>query len=337
VAATSKRTLWRDEPDDPGRLSIDSPDVRRRADEIAPGAELADLGGTMSVNVGLWPAGLVLRVHQPFVSRARLAALQAVRRGLAEQGLRVAAPMAWRGATLFRCGRRRWAELEPFLEGERPPPTPEAYAWMFRATGALHRGLADLDELAVPRPAISTYGPPSSLARWLAVTEPAVRHDLAATETVRRLRELVGRLRACWVPATALPVELVHGDVRLGNVRRASDGEPVYLDFGFLARRPRVHELAYSLAWIVLRPDGRGSAGDFDWSLLPDWVAAYQDAAGTALTDLERRALAPYTAAVPLYLCAIAGFMDDPVGHLRNETRLAFLRIAEWLLANPDL
>jgi Ser/Thr protein kinase RdoA (MazF antagonist) len=185
------------------------------------------------------------------------------------------------------------------------------------------------------------------------VTEPAVRHDPSAAETVRWLRELLGRLRARWVPATALPIQLVHGDVRLGNVRHALrssgddsaasaadtrlDPEPVYFDFGFLARRPRVHELAYSLAWIVLRPDGRGAAADFDWSLLPAWVDAYQDAAGAPLADSERRALAPYTAAVPLYLAAIAGYMDDPVGHLRDETRQAFLRIADWLLANPDL
>jgi len=42
--------------------------------------------------------------------------------------------------------------------------------------------------------------------------------------------------------------------VRLGNVRRSPAGEPVYFDFGFLARRPRIHELAYALSWILLRP-----------------------------------------------------------------------------------
>jgi hypothetical protein len=77
--------------------------VRRLLGEITPGAGATDLGGTMSLNVGLTPAGphpagsrpagLVLRVHRPLISRARLLALQAVRRSLAGQGLGVPAPL----------------------------------------------------------------------------------------------------------------------------------------------------------------------------------------------------------------------------------------------------
>jgi Ser/Thr protein kinase RdoA (MazF antagonist) len=302
----------------------------------------------MSLNVGLTPAGshaagphatgLVLRVHRPLISRARLVALQAVREGLAGQGLGVPAPVPWQGATLFRCGER-WAELEPFLPGVRPEATPDAYAWMFRAMGALHRALAPLD-LHVPRPVVATYGPPSTLRRWLQEAEGAVRGDEQAAYTARRLRGLVGRLRALWVPAPALPVHLIHGDIRLGNVclspGGAPPGEPVYFDFGFLARRPRVHELAYALSWIVLRPDSRGSAEGFAWELVPRLVGEYEGAARTSLTAAERRALAPYTAAVPLYLGAIAAQVPDPVAHLRHETRLRFLDIAEWLLAHPE-
>ena len=47
----------------------------------------------MSLNVRLDPAGLVLRVHQPFVSRPRLLALQEVRRRLASRGLAVPTPV----------------------------------------------------------------------------------------------------------------------------------------------------------------------------------------------------------------------------------------------------
>lgn len=311
--------------------------MRRLLEEIAPGAGATDLGGTMSLNVGLTPAGLVLRVHRPLISRARLLALQAVRRSLAGQGLGVPAPLPWQGATLFRCGER-WAELEPYLPAVRPEATPDAYAWMFRAMGALHRALSPLD-LPVPRPAVATYGPPSTLRRWLPEVEDAVRGDRRAAHTARRLRGLVGRLRAQWIPAPALPVQLIHGDIRLGNVCRSPGGgapdTPVYFDFGFLARRPRVHELAYALSWIVLRPDSRGTAEGFAWDLVPRLVGEYEGAARRALTAPERRALAPYTAAVPLYLGAIAAQVPDPVAHLRHETRLRFLDIAEWLLTHP--
>lgn len=62
-------SLWKDDPADPDRASLDDPDVRRLATAIDPGSRVADLGGVMSLNVRLDRAGLVLRVHQPFVSR----------------------------------------------------------------------------------------------------------------------------------------------------------------------------------------------------------------------------------------------------------------------------
>jgi aminoglycoside phosphotransferase (APT) family kinase protein len=150
------------------------------------------------------------------------------------------------------------------------------------------------------------------------------------------LREQVRRLSSQWIPSADLPTHLVHGDIRLSNVHLTPNGEAVYFDFGFLARRPRVHDLAYALAWIVLRPDGRGTAESFGWEAVPRLLTEYEDAAGVRLSALERRALVPYLAAVPLYLMSIAGYMADPVGHLRNETRRAFLRIGAWLLAHPD-
>lgn len=53
------------------------------------------------------------------------------------------------------------------------------------------------------------------------------------------------------------------------------------------------------------------------------------------LTDAERKALAPYAAAVPLYAAALDGFTEDPAGKLR--TRLPFLRLSEWILAHPEV
>lgn len=325
---------WREDPSDPDRPILNNPDVLRLAAEIAPGSQVTDLGGMFSLNVGLAPAGLVLRVHQPFVSRRRLIALQEVRRRLAGRGLAVPVPLPWRGSTLMRCGNR-WAELEEYIPHVKPPPTLESYMWLYGAMGTLHRAMDGIG-LSVPRPFWATYGPPGTLRRWLPVTEAAVQDDPEASDVARLLRDLVRRLQSQWVPATDLPVQLAHGDVRLGNVSRAPDGETVYLDFGFLAHRPRIHELAYSLAWMVLSPDSRGTAEGFAWEKVPQLVKAYEDTAEITLTEVERRALAPYTAAVPLYQAAIAGFMNDPTGTLRDGLR-PFMRISEWLLAHPEV
>ena len=323
---------YNDNPVDPGRPALDDPDVRRLIADVGPGSRASDLGGVMSLNAWLEPAGLVLRVHRPFVTRQRLLAVQEVRRRLAAHGLLVPVPIPHDGKTVLRCGRR-WAELEAFIPHERAEPTPETFVSMFAAMGALHRVLAEIN-LPVPRPPVAIYAPPGTLRRWLPITVSAVRGDPEAAAAARYLRELTGRLRRQWVSASRLPVHLVHGDMHLSNVCRTPEGGTVYLDFGFLARRPRIHEIAYSLSWTIFALDGHLDLERFDWTIIPQLVAAYESAAGTVLTAAERAALAPYTAAAPLYHAAIAGFTSDPAGHLKVE--LPYIRLSEWLLAHPE-
>jgi hypothetical protein len=117
---------WRDDPADPARPTLNNRDVQRLAAEIDPGSRITDLGGAMSLNAHLDSAGLVLRVHQPFVSRRRVLALQEARRQLADRGLVVPVPVRWEKSPVFRCGSR-WAELEEFIPHERAEPTLDSY------------------------------------------------------------------------------------------------------------------------------------------------------------------------------------------------------------------
>jgi Ser/Thr protein kinase RdoA (MazF antagonist) len=325
------RAWWTDDPADPGRALLSDPDVQKLIAAISPASHATDLGGVMSLNVRLDTAGLVLRVHQPFVSRRRLLALQEVRRALASHGLLVPTPVRWRDATVFAC-RDRWAELETYIPHERLAAGFDAYLWIFGAMGALHRALAGLDP-RVPRPLVATYAPPSSLRRWLPVTEAAVQGDPQASEIARLLRSLVRQLRQQWVPATRLSTQLVHGDVRLSNVCRSTEGKTVYLDFGFLAQRPRVYELAYALAFMFLALGDHRAPEGFARKRIPLLIDAYESAAGARLAPLEVIALAPYAASVPLYAAALDGFTEDPAGKLRS--RLPFLQLSKWLLAHP--
>lgn len=325
---------WREDPADPDRPVLSHPDVQRLAAEIAPGSTVADLGGAFSLNVWLEPAGLVLRVHQPFMTRRRLEAQQEVRRRLAGLGLTVPMPIAWRGSTLLRCGGR-WAELEEYIPHEMPVATDESYLWLYRVMGELHRAL-DATDVGVPRPYFATYGPPGTLLRWLPVTETAVRDDPEAAAIARHLRRLLGLLRGQWVPAKNLPMRLVHGDVKLRNVARGADGGTVYLDFGFMAHRPRVHEPAYSLARMLLTMGAGEAPEGFAWENVPRLLDEYQAAAGACLTAMERQALAPYTASVALYQAAVCGFLPDPAAALRDSERRPLMRIGEWLLTHPE-
>lgn len=115
----------------------------------------------------------------------------------------------------------------------------------------------------------------------------------------------------------------------------SSEVKTVYFDFGFLAHRPRIHDLAYSLAFMVLALHGQQTPESFAWQNVPWLLEEYEAAATSRLTTAEKQALAPYTAAVPLYSAALAGFSNDPVRLLRE--RLPFLRLSEWLLGHPEV
>ena len=310
------------------------PELRRLATEVAPDGTARDLGGWMSRNLLLEPAGVVLRVHPPFVSRRRLVAVQRVRQALADQGLTVPAALPRAGSTAFRCGDS-WAEAERYIPHERLASTWESYTWMFRAMGTLHRHLSALD-LAVPRPPTSLFAAPNTLRAWLPTTEAAVVRDAGATRIARSLRDLLGRLRHRWVSPVHLPCQLVHGDVKLENFGSGASGETVYLDFGFVTRRPRIHDLAFSFNHSVLTVDGDvpNEPDAFPWHRARQLLAEYEDSVGAPLTAKERQALAPYVATVRIYHAAYAGFGPDPAEWLHNS--VPALRFSTWLLDHPD-
>lgn len=290
---------------------------------------VADLGGTMSLNVHLVDRGLVLRVHRPFVDRVRLVHLHSLRAAAAGAGLAVAEPIDIDGEPFADAGNGRVAELEPYIAHTKPPPTWDSYVWMYAAMGALHRALDNFDG-PLADPVVATYGTPSTLRREVRATSGAVAHDDRAVQRARDVERLIDVLADQWIEPESLPNRVVHGDIRLGNVAQTTDGDNAYFDFGFAARRPRIHELAYSLSWIVFRPTADGRGEDFPWEVLDELIAAYDDAAGERIDDIERQAIGPYLAAVPLYLAAIASHTPDPVEHLAVET--PFVRIAEWVL-----
>jgi Ser/Thr protein kinase RdoA (MazF antagonist) len=316
---------------------LTDPDVQHLLADIAPNQHVSDLGGAFSLNLHLQAEGLVLRVHAGDVSRRRLTAQQALRVQLAACDLRVGAPIPWHGSTVIRCDRR-WAELEPFIPHEMLPFAIASYPWLFRALGELHCAL-DGSDLVLPRPAFSTYGPPGTLLRWLRLTEDAVDADPEARAVAHQLRPMLRQLSRQWVPAGKLPIRIIHGDGKLRNIVRATTGETVYLDFGFAAMRPRVHELGYALTRMLLSL-GVGDTPDapsrFGWECVPSLIAAYEEAAGVVLTAGEWRALAPAIAATCLFQPVMVWCLPDAADAIRDDERRRLMTIAAWLLDRPD-
>ena len=317
------------------RPSLKDPEVEALVSRLYPTAMVVDLGGCVSLNLHIVEPGLVLRVHDPSVSATRLRALQRLRLDLAEHQLVVARPQRIAGSWLVTSGERL-AEVEAYENHGRIQPTWEGYRWMFSAMGTLHRHLRVLPAIAVPRPAWSTYAPPGSLTRWLSQTRHRMHHDSRTSYTVAQLVRLVGRLRQRWVPASSLPQHVIHGDIRRDNVGMSPAGHPVYLDFGFAATRPRVHDVGYALSWIILQPDGRGDAAAFRLGKGATLLEAYEAASGVPLSPDEWLALPGYLASVPLYTPSLAIHSADPTAELTDSENLAFIDISEWVLSNYE-
>jgi len=323
------RAWWRDDPRDPGRLTLADKDVQCLIAKIDPGGQAIDLGGVMSLNVHLMQAGLVLRVHQPFVSRERLLALQVLRRELSVRGILVAEPVTWRGVSVVHL-RDRWAELEQYVPHTPPPGSAPGYRVLFRALGQLHAVMRQVP-LRVPRPVVATYAPPGSLRRWQRVTQAAVRHDAEAAALADRVHAAIGRVGRTWVSQTDLPQSLIHGDGSPRNIGWATDGRAVYLDWGFCGVRPRVYEIAYALAFMLVRRVTATPGGGEVWEEIPQLVGCWEDGAGERLLPLECQALSAQMASALLYAAALDGYTEDPAGRIKGRER--FVALAEEVLA----
>lgn len=315
------------------RPAVDDPTVAGLLGRLGV-AEARDLGGTMSLNLHLGALDMVMRVHPRFETATRVHALRSLRGGLHERGLIVGVPKRVLGDEVTVIDGYL-AEGETYVRAEKPDASWEAYVWMYAAMGALHRAInAGSLGLDLPEPDVATYATPDQLRRWIRGTSLAVRADRRASALAAQVTSMVEDLERQWTPSELLPQQVVHGDIRLGNVARTADGDAAFFDFGFAARRPRIHELAYSLFWIVLKPDDNGRAEDFDWARAAELLEAYEEGADDRLGAIERRALGPYLAAIPMYLAAIASYAPDPSDRIKQETRS--LEIARWVLDHPD-
>jgi hypothetical protein len=104
------------------------------------------------------------------------------------------------------------------------------------------------------------------------------------------------------------------------------DGATVYFDWGFVAQRPRVHDLGYALAWMLRE----------NLIVAPDvLLQIYEESSGIRLAAVEHHALPQFVAAVPLYFAAISGYTTDPVRHLLDH--MGFVTLANRILNAPHL
>lgn len=307
--------------------------LRAFIDDLVPGARIEELGGWMSTNLRLRSdaTDVVIRIHDASVSRARLRAQQQLRSELAARGLLVPTPMPVNGA-LIHSFDGSLVEIEPYIPHEVMLSVPANFPWLFEVMGSLHAEFRTVT-LPVPRPAIGHWVSPATLRRWIERSITAAHGDPEALSAAIEARQLIRRIERGW---PRLPNQLVHGDIKTENLARTSTGRTVHFDFGAAAYRPRIHDLAFTFihsvtAHVDTQPlDAQLS----EWSTTPGLVKHYEAASGQPLSDLEREALVPYTAAVRLFHPAVAHKYIDMADILIRQRPA--IELTRWILDHPQ-
>lgn len=295
----------------------------RRAWELGPVTGVTDLGGTYNLNLRLQtdPDAVVLRVYRPWISATRLAATQAARDALAEQGLPVVAPLrspSGDGATVFD---GRLIELDPWRPDDGGTDDQERLHAAAELLGRLHTGFRALSPtVQLASAPVSNDLAPDVFDEWLARTARAVaaapRTDQALSAEIACQEAIAIAHRARDVPRTVGVRQLVHGDYGHENVRFTGTIPTAIVDFDFLHFGERIMDLAdlaFSPHWmsefgqIALPPDQR------DWDVVATLIGCYDAGSDRPLSHGEISVLPLAMASVPLNWLAASWLQDDPV------------------------
>jgi hypothetical protein len=287
------------------RASPDDPAVSALLDRVACGAEWADIGGGLNLNVRIdAEPPVVLRVHRPWVRRGRVAGLRRLRERLQQTQVRVARPVRLSGRDLLRVGDR-WAELEEFVDHVQPRADEDSYLRLFEELGRLHTALEAVWEPGPPEPLDDhrTFG---QLRHSIGFTRR--RLGPGSKPVIGRMRHLAGEL-AQLREQVELPRAPIHGDYKLANAGELSDGSWATFDLDFARVRERLYDVAASLHHVA--PSG-------DLVEPRRLLDAYERTAPEPLTRDEHRWLPGALALIPLHWAATAGLVGDELPKAEN-------------------
>ena len=287
------------------RASPDDPAVSALIDRVARGAGWADIGGEFNLNLRIdVEPPVVLRVHRPWVRRARVAGLRRLRERLARTQVRVARPIPSSGYDLLRVADR-WAEIEEFIDHVQPRADEDSYLRLFEELGHVHTALKAVWEPSPPEPLDDhrTFG-------QLRYSVGFTRRRLGprSEPVVQRMRQLTGELSKLR-KEVELPRTPIHGDYKLGNAGELPDGSWATFDLDFARVRERLYDVAASL---------HHAAQDGELLKPRRLLDAYESTAPEPLTRDEHRWLPGALALIPLHWAATAGLVGNGIQEAEN-------------------
>lgn len=278
-----------------------------------------DLGGSSNLNLLLADGRgrYVARVYRPWVTAARLASLQRVRRHLASVGVPCAQPIRTRDGESWILVGDRLVEVEPYVEHDAKMDSWERLEAGLPLLGRIHTLLRPLELGKDGReaPAANHIEPRDVLPGTLRGTRrirqwkpsPAELDLAAAAEELARLVDRAER------GVAGLARQLVHGDYWDNNVL-FRDGHIVLVgDLDFMGERARIDDLALTLYYTNSTFSADPASAD-RIRRLRLLIDAYDGGLDEPLTGSERDALPLALARTPLCFIAMIPSIDSESG-----------------------
>jgi Ser/Thr protein kinase RdoA (MazF antagonist) len=299
-----------------------------------------DLGGSSNLNLLITDPvdalRYVVRVYRPWVTAARLADIQIVRRHLALHGVPCTQPRPTLSGETRITIDGRLVEVEPYVEYDAKMDSWQRIEAGVPVLGRIHSFLQSLAVGAEGRPApaahnIEPHEAPSRALRgtrqirlWVDATPAEVALADAADELARLVDHAQHGIDG------ALPRQVVHGDYWDNNVL-FRDGHVVLIaDLDFMGERARIDDLALTLYYTnsTFSDDPTSDERIRQLRALAD---AYDSGLAVPLTATERAMLPVALARTPLAFIAMIPSVDSESG----ARRLAMEMIPDiaWALA----
>ena len=266
-----------------------------------------DLGGSSSLNLFIAANGsrYVARVYRPYVSAARLGAIQHVRRELARGGVPCAEEVPTSDGAPSIMFEGRIIEVEHFVEGESKMETWESLELGLPWLGRIHSLLRGMRVNSEGRtPLFANHVEPFDTLAWTRRGTQRIR-DWGPTPGEQRLIEAVEELAQRVADAEqhlilSLPRQLVHGDFWDNNVLFQKGRIVLVADFDFMGMRARIDDLALTL-YYTNSTFSEDPTSDNRIACLGRLVDAYDRGLEDSLAEIERVALPLAIARQPLW------------------------------------
>lgn len=294
-----------------------------------------DLGGSSNLNllVADTDERYVVRVYRPWVTAARLAAIQLARRTLNQGGVPCPQTIPTLDGVGWTSIDGRLVEVERYVEHDANMDSWERLALGLPVLGRAHAVLQPLQVHADGRraPAANTIAATEALAWTLRGTQRIRAWSPSPGEVrlVEAAEELAQLVDAAEREAGPLLRQLVHGDFWDNNVFFRAGRLVLVTDLDFMGERPRIDDLALTLYYTnsTFTDD---QVSDERVHQLRRLVDAYDSGLSERLTETERRALPLALARAPLCFIGMVAATDTE----REGRRLAAAMMADvsWAL-----